>query len=460
LLLVRLLTLSIQMALQRENDTLVVFIATLGTATAFTPLRRRIQRFIDRAFYREKVDFRQALFAFSREVRTMIDLPDLLRVLVERVTDLFHVAHGAVFMLAADGSNQQVESRRLPLSPGATKPLPLDGDLLDQLQSGEVVSRPRDSTFPLLVPLLSPGERDLVGVLALGSRLSGLGYSHDDRALLIQFADQAGTAIYVAQLIGEKQAEVRRKEAAEAASRAKSVFLANMSHELRTPLTAVIGYSELLQEEARELGYADFVPDLEKIQVAGKHLLTVISGILDFSRIEADKMELYLETFDVAASIRDVALTIRPLVEKNGNSLRVQVADDLGAMHADRIKVQQVLFNLLSNAAKFTAGGVVTLAADRERGKWIVFRVTDTGIGMTEEQIEHIFEVFAQADNSTTRKYGGAGLGLAISQRFCQMMEGEISVESEMGKGSTFTVRLPVEVPVYLSKAGSSRLEP
>jgi signal transduction histidine kinase len=446
LILVRSLTWLIQAALRRENDTLVVFIATLSIAMAFTPLRRRVQRFIDRAFYREKVDFRQALFAFSGEVRTMIDLPDLLRVLVTRVTDLFRVAYGAVFMLAADGTSQPVESRRL--SPGATKPLSLDGDLLDQLQSGEVVSRPQDSTFPLLVPLLSPraGERDLVGVLALGPRLSGRDYSRDDRGFLTGFADQAGTAIYVAQLIEEKQAEVRRKEAAEAASRAKSVFLANMSHELRTPLTAVIGYSELLQEEAKELGYTDFVPDLEKIQMAGRHLLTIISGILDFSRIEADKMELYLETFDISALLYDVVVTIQPLVEKSANTLELRHADDLGVMHADRTKVQQVLFNLLSNAAKFTAGDVITFSAAREGEEWILFRITDAGIGMTEEQMENIFEVFTQADSSTTRKYGGAGLGLAISQRFCQMMGGEITVESELGIGSTFTVRLPAEV--------------
>jgi len=449
LILVRLLTLFIQAALQRENDTLVVFIATLSVATVFTPLRRWVQVFIDRAFYREKVDFRQALITFSRDVRTMIELSDLLRVLVNRVTDLFHIAHGAVFLITGDGGNQQVESRNPP--PGVPRSLPLDDQLLRRLQSGEVISWSRDAIFSLLVPLLAPraGERDLIGVLALGPRLSGQDYSRDEQTLLVRFAEQAGTAIYVAQLIEEKKAEVRRKEAAEAASRAKSTFLANMSHELRTPLTAVIGYSELLQEEAEDLGYVDFIPDLEKIRMAGKHLLTLISDILDLSKIEAGKMELHLETFDVIELIRDVTTTIQPLVEKNRNTLEVHCAGALGLMHADRTKLRQILFNLLGNAAKFTEGGEISLVAARE-GEWIRISIVDTGIGMTAEQMWGLFETFTQADASTTRKYGGAGLGLAISQRFCQMMGGKIGVESEFGKGSTFTVRLPMDVAAHL----------
>jgi PAS domain S-box-containing protein len=242
------------------------------------------------------------------------------------------------------------------------------------------------------------------------------------------------------------QAEVelqKAKKAAETANRAKSVFLANMSHELRTPLNAIIGYSELLEEEAKDFGYTALIPDLGKIEMAGKQLLDIIHNVLDLSKIEADKMELALETFDVSELIRDVVITARPLIERNANTLEVHCTDDLGTMHTDRTKVRQVLLNLLSNAAKFTEEGTIMLTATRENQEWLRFSVADTGIGMVPETVQNLFQPFTQAETSTTRKYGGAGLGLAISQRFCEMMGGQISVESGERKGSTFTVRLP-----------------
>ena len=236
---------------------------------------------------------------------------------------------------------------------------------------------------------------------------------------------------------------------AEAANQAKSQFLANMSHELRTPMNAIIGYSEMLIEEAEDIGQDDFIPDLQKIHGAGKHLLNLINDILDLSKIEAGRMELYLETFGIENLINETISTIHPLIEKNNNTLELNLADDLDLMHADLTKVRQSLFNLLSNASKFTKNGTISLninSYSAEGEKMITFEVADTGIGMNLEQTGKLFQAFTQADASTTRKYGGTGLGLAITKKFCQMMGGDITVESEPGKGSKFTICLPAKV--------------
>ncbi|MEM9274283.1 MAG: response regulator [Cyanobacteria bacterium P01_F01_bin.143] len=245
-----------------------------------------------------------------------------------------------------------------------------------------------------------------------------------------------------------KEASKARK-VAEQANQAKSSFLANMSHELRTPMNAIIGYSEMLQEEAEDIGQEDFIPDIQKIHSAGKHLLSLINDILDLSKIEAGRMELYLETFEIDDLIRDVVATVKPLLEKNNNEFKLSIADDLTTIYADLTKVRQILFNLLSNASKFTENGTITLILNRYRHQgedWINFQVSDTGIGMTKEQISRLFKAFTQADASTTRKYGGTGLGLTITQKFCQMMGGDISVESEINQGTTFTIKLPIQV--------------
>ena len=242
----------------------------------------------------------------------------------------------------------------------------------------------------------------------------------------------------------------KEKESAEEASQAKSAFLANMSHELRTPLNAIIGYSEMLEEEAEELGESAFVEDLRKIHGAGKHLLALINDILDLSKIEAGRMDLYLEDFDVKSTLSDVVTTVTPLVTRNINKFDIEVGDNVGQVRADLTKVRQGLFNLLSNAAKFTKNGTITLHAARTTaadGDWIEYSVSDTGIGMTPEQVNRLFEAFTQADASTTRKYGGTGLGLAITRRFCRMMGGDVTVSSAPGAGSTFTIRLPAIVP-------------
>jgi signal transduction histidine kinase len=264
--------------------------------------------------------------------------------------------------------------------------------------------------------------------------------------LMQTFAAQSALAIQNARLFRELE---EKRQQLEIASRYKSEFLANMSHELRTPLNAIIGYSEMLQEEAADLGYEDFTSDLQKINASGKHLLALINDILDLSKIEAGHMDLYLETFDLANMIHDVETTVQPLVEKNANTLVVQCTDNLGTMRADLTKVRQALFNLLSNACKFTKQGAVALEVRRQAAagaEWITFRVRDTGIGMTSAQMGRLFQAFSQAEASTARQYGGTGLGLAITKRFCQMMGGDVTVESELGKGATFTIRLPTEV--------------
>ncbi|MGD1711836.1 ATP-binding protein [Dapis sp. BLCC M172] len=272
------------------------------------------------------------------------------------------------------------------------------------------------------------------------------------------------------------------KEAAEAANVSKSQFLASMSHELRTPLNAIIGYSDLLKEESEDLGYEDFIPDLDQIKTSGLHLLAIIQDILDISKVESGQMTMYEEEFDIPTFINEVQSIVQPLMLKNSNSFEIYCHSEMGTMFGDRTKLKQVLINLLSNASKFTHEGLITLKVVREGHighngnggsklvvesanvsenqvlNQIIFTVTDTGIGMTPQQIEKVFQPFVQADNTTTRKYGGTGLGLSICQKFCEMMGGRITVESCVDVGSTFSVNLPTVVTLEPENILSSEL--
>ena len=239
-------------------------------------------------------------------------------------------------------------------------------------------------------------------------------------------------------------------EEAKAANKAKSAFLANMSHELRTPMNAILGYSEMLMEEAEDVGQDDFIPDLKKINQAGNHLLSLINDVLDLAKIESGRMEAFGEDLDVGSLIDQVVGTTQPLMSKNNNQFTIERSEELGSAHQDITKLRQSLLNMLSNAAKFTHEGTVTLRAAREKADgvdWLTFSVSDTGIGIPADKLDHVFEAFSQADSSTTRDYGGTGLGLSISRRFCQLLGGDLTVRSNVGEGTTFTMRVPVLLP-------------
>jgi GAF domain-containing protein/DNA-binding response OmpR family regulator len=409
----------------------------------------------------------RALGEVSQAVSSTLDLETVLTTIVGRAVQLAGASGGLVYEY--DDATQEfrlrashrIEAelvevlRAAPVRLGegaagraATLRAPVQvADILDERQYGltrvrSVLARLGYRSL-LAVPLLL--ERRIVGALTVWRQEAG-SFAPEVVDLLQTFAGQSVLAIQNARLFREIEDKSRQLEVA---SRHKSEFLASMSHELRTPLNAIIGYSEMLQEEAADLGEERFGADLQKIHAAGRHLLELINAVLDLSKIEAGKMDLYLETFGVATLVNDVAAVIRPLAEKNANRLEIRCDEAAGSMHADLTKVRQALFNLLSNACKFTDHGTVSLTVAREAtatGDRVAFAVRDTGIGMTPEQMARLFQEFSQADAATTRKYGGTGLGLALSRRLCRMMGGDITVESQPGTGSTFTIRLPATV--------------
>jgi len=322
----------------------------------------------------------------------------------------------------------------------------IDEDLVESMSP---VDRWAYAINPVKSVLFCPLEIEskVIGVIAFGRMQETMQLSPDEIDRIQRYVTPLATGIRNARLFDETRAA---RAEAEESNLAKSQFLANMSHELRTPLNAIIGYSELLREETEEEGHGQYHDDLEKIHGSGVFLLDLISGVLDLTRIEAGKLEVTRSHFSISDMLSEVNMISRPLTEKNGNTLSLGDYADLGEMHSDDSKVRQILLNLLSNAAKFTKQGVIQLDVSRaaeDDGDWLTFRVTDNGIGMSPEQLAHIFEAFTQADSSTSRKYGGTGLGLTISKEFCQMLGGNISVESKPGQGSVFTVKLPADAP-------------
>jgi signal transduction histidine kinase/DNA-binding response OmpR family regulator/HAMP domain-containing protein len=413
------------------------------------------------------LDELRALNEVGRTVSSTLDLEAVLTSVVSHAVELSGADAGAIyeyddrteeFYLRASHQMEEQLTQALHLNPihfgsgtvgraAATRAPVQVADILEDHESSATRTRTilRELGYRSLfaIPLLR--EDRVMGGLSVYRRQAG-NFSAEVVNLLQTFATQSVLAIQNARLFREIEDKGLQLEVA---NRHKSEFLANMSHELRTPLNAIIGYSEMLEEEATDLDQKTFIPDLQKINGAGKHLMSLINNVLDLSKIEAGKMDLYLEDFEIIPMIKEVIATVKPLIEKNANTLELHYADGLGQMRGDVTKLRQMLFNLLSNASKFTERGTITLSVGRESvngSQWVNFSVSDTGIGMTPEQTNKLFQAFTQADTSTTRKYGGTGLGLAISQKFCHLMGGDITIESTLGQGSTFKIRLPAVV--------------
>jgi PAS domain S-box-containing protein len=400
-----------------------------------------------------------ALNRLSDQMRGQEEMSRLADVIVHQLAENLHLQCAALFVLRDGGSFVREGAYAYPAQGGVERFVTGEGLLGQAVEDARplaVDSVPEYAQLALGLGkvsldhlLIHPLIHDdvVVGVLEMAS-LQPL--NEDERTWLDKAEDALAVTIRLVLDLEERNRVAKElaaaKEAAEHANTAKSAFLANMSHELRTPMNAILGYSEMLIEEAEDTGQDEFIPDLRKINQAGSHLLSLINDVLDLSKIESGRMEVFAENIDVNSLIDQVTGTTQPLIDKNGNRLVIERVGELGMARQDMTKLRQALLNLLSNAAKFTHEGTITLRAERiprAGGDWLSIDVIDTGIGIPEDKLDHVFEEFSQADASTTREYGGTGLGLPISRRFCQMLGGDLTVSSIPGEGSTFTIRVP-----------------
>lgn len=404
-----------------------------------------------------------ALNKLSEVLRGQQEMGGLSSVIVHQLAHNLDLQFAAVFVLRNGNQYVREAAYGYPKQGGIDKFEAGDGLLGQVVEDGsplKVDNIPEYAQLTLGLGTVSPSSLQIyplvhdemvVAVLELG----GLRPLDECQRVWLEKASE-GLAVTIRLVLDLEQRNRAEKElakakvAAESANKAKSGFLANMSHELRTPMNAILGYSEMLIEEAEDVGQDDFIPDLKKINQAGNHLLALINDVLDLSKIESGKMEAFAEDFDIGLLIDQVVGTAQPLMSKNNNQLIIERGEQLGNAHQDLTKLNQAMLNLLSNAAKFTNEGTVTLRTERQfldDGEWLVFSVRDTGIGIPADKLDHVFEEFSQADSSTTRDYGGTGLGLPISRCFCQMLGGDLSVRSSTGEGSTFTIRVPALLP-------------
>lgn len=396
----------------------------------------------------------------ARQINTMLDPQHLLQDAVHLLKERFGLAHVHLYLLdrthealvlAADSDDHTEEDQPLQhIALAGEEGLAVRAIQYQEVVTGGDATGQGSAPAAVAVPLVVAGE--VLGVLDVEDDPTHR-FTESDLTVLRTVADQIATALHNARLFEEvQQTAVRLREL----DVMKTQFLANMSHELRTPLNVILGYSNLLKLEAQDRGLNDFLTDLDNIQNAGGHLLALVNTVLNLAKIEAGRLELHAETFSASTLLDEIVVAVQPLVQQNANTLEVHTTGQLGTLHADITRVREILFNLLSNAAKFTQQGRIILIATREPHHelelgsldWLVLRVTDTGIGIAPEQMEGIFQEFRQADASTARRYGGTGLGLSISRRLALMMGGDIQVESTAGVGSTFTVRLPVLLPL------------